>query len=133
MLDSLSREEQDALLDRLRREGDGRALSALMTESALLNAPLDLLSGAALAIGSANLVAYLAGADEGIRAHVLKACPPRLRAEVEEELSMRSGVSREAFLAARREILRKLRDEAERSGLQPADVRAWRPRVVAAP
>ncbi|HYY52676.1 MAG TPA: FliG C-terminal domain-containing protein, partial [Myxococcales bacterium] len=133
MLDSLSREEQDALLEKVRREGDGRALPGLLTESALASAPLDLLSAAALSIGPANLVAYLAGTDETIRAHVLKACPQRLRAEVEEELSMRSGVSREAFLGARRDILRKLREEAERIGLQPADVRAWRPRVVAAP
>jgi flagellar FliG-like protein len=133
MLDSLSREDQDALLEKLRREGDGRAIPGLMTESALASAPLDLLSAAALAIGPSNLVAYLAGADETVRTHVLKACPQRLRAEVEEELSMRSGVSREAFLGARRDILRKLREEAERIGLQPADVRAWRPRVVAAP
>ena len=133
MLDTLSREEQDALLEKLRREGDGRAIPALMTESALVSAPLDLVSAAALAIGPSNLVAYLAGADETARTHVLKACPQRLRAEAEEELSMRSGVSREAFLGARRDILRKLREEAERIGLQPADVRAWRPRVVAAP
>src|SRR5437762_2841209 len=84
MLDSLSREEQDALLEKLRREGDSRALPGLMTESSLASAPLDLLSTAALAIGPANLVAYLAGADETVRTHVLKACPPRLRAEVEE-------------------------------------------------
>ncbi|TMA45621.1 MAG: hypothetical protein E6J82_01595 [Deltaproteobacteria bacterium] len=133
MLDSLSREEQDALLEKLRREGDGRALPGLMTESSLASAPLDLLSTAALSIGPANLVAYLAGADETVRTHVLKACPQRLRAEVEEELSMRNGVSREAFLGARRDILRKLREEADRIGLQPADVRSWRPRVVAAP
>jgi hypothetical protein len=133
MLDALSREEQDALVEKLRREGDGRALPGLLTESALASAPLELLSATTLSVDPANLVAYLVGADETIRAHVLRACPPRLRAEVEEELSMRSGVSRDAFLTARREILRKLREEADRSGLQPTDVRAWRPRVVAAP
>ena len=65
--------------------------------------------------------------------HVLKGCPPRLRAEIEEELSMRNGTSRDAFVLARRQMLAKLRDEAARIGLQPGDVRAWRPRVVAAP
>ena len=133
LLDSLSREEQDALIEKLRREGDGRAFSALLTESALAWAPPDVLSAAALAVPPANLVAYLGGADEGVRAHVLKGCPPRLRAEIEEELSIRKGTSREAFLLARREILGKLREEAARIGLQPADVRAWRPRVVSSP
>jgi flagellar motor switch protein FliG len=133
LLDSLSREEQDALIEKLKREGDGRVFSGLLTESALAWAPSDLLSAAALAIPPAKLVAYLGGADEGVRTHVLKGCPPRLRAEIEEELSMRTGVSRETFLLARREILGKLREEAARIGLQPADVRTWRPRVVSAP
>jgi len=133
LLDSLPREDQDALIEKLRREGDGRAFSGLLTESALAVAPLEVLSAAALAVPPAQLVTYLGGADESVRTQVLKGCPSRLRAEMEEELSMRSGVSREAFLLARREILGKLREEAERIGLQPADVRAWRPRVVAAP
>ena len=133
LLDSLSREEQDALIEKLRREGDGRAFSGLLTESALAWAPAEVLSAAALAVSPTKLVAYLCGADEGVRAHVLKGCPPRLRAEIEEELSMRKGTSQEAFLLARREILAKLREEAARIGLQPADVRAWRPRVVASP
>jgi hypothetical protein len=133
LLDSLSREEQDALLEKLRREGDGRACAGLLTESALAWAPLDLVSAAALAVAPAKLVEYLAGADEGVRAHVLKACPPRLRAELEEELALRTGVSREAFLLARRELLGKLREEAARIGLQAGDARAWRPRVVSSP
>jgi flagellar motor switch protein FliG len=133
LLDSLSREEQDALIEKLRREGDGRVFSGLLTESALAWAPVELLSAAALALPPEKLVAYLGGADEAVRSHVLKGCPQRLRGEIEEELSMRSGVAREDFLSARREILGKLREEAARVGLQPADVRAWRPRVVSAP
>jgi hypothetical protein len=133
LLDSLSREEQDALMEKLRREGDGRAFSGLVTESSLAWAPVELLSTAALGVGPARLVAFLAGADEGVRAHVLKGCPPRLRAEIEEELSMRTGVPREDFLVARRELLVRLRDEVARVGLKAADVRAWRPRVVSAP
>src|SRR5439155_1132729 len=40
LLDSLSREEQDSLLEKLRREGDdGRAFSGLFTESSLAWAP----------------------------------------------------------------------------------------------
>jgi flagellar motor switch protein FliG len=133
LLDSLPREDQDALIEKLRREGDGRAFAGLFTESALAVAPLEVLSAATLAVPPAKLVAYLGGAEESLRTHVLKGCPARLRAEMEEELSMRTGVSREVFLGARREILGKLREEAERIGLQPADVRAWRPRVVASP
>jgi len=133
LLDSLSREEQDALIEKLKREGDGRASSGLLTESALAWAPVELLSAAALAVPPAKLITYLRGADDAVRLHVLKGCPPRLRGEIEEELSMRSGVPREEFLSARREILGKLREEAAKVGLQPADVRAWRPRVVAAP
>ena len=133
LLDSLSREEQDSLLENLRREGDGRAFSGLFTESSLAWAPPELLSAVALAVSPAHLVAYLAGADEALRTHVLKGCPPRLRADVEEELSMRSGSPREAFVLARRQVLGKLREEAERMGLQPVDARAWRPRVVSAP
>jgi flagellar motor switch protein FliG len=133
LLDSLSREEQDALIEKLKREGDGRASSGLLTESALAWAPVELLSAAALAVPPAKLITYLRGADDAVRLHVLKGCPARLRGEIEEELSMRSGVPREEFLSARREILGKLREEAAKVGLQPADVRAWRPRVVAAP
>jgi flagellar motor switch protein FliG len=133
LLDSLSRDEQDALLEKLRREGDGRAFSGLFTESSLTWAPPELLSAVALAVSPAQLVAYLAGADEALRTHVLKGCPPRLRADVEEELSMRNGTPREAFVLARRQVLAKLREEAERMGLQPADAPAWRPRVVSAP
>lgn len=133
LLDSLSREEQDALVEKLRREGDGRAFSGLVTESSLAWAPAELLSAAALGVGPSRLVSFLAGADEGVKTHVLKGCPPRLRAEIEEELSMRTSVPREDFLAARRELLVRLRDEAARVGLKAADVRAWRPRVVSAP
>src|SRR5581483_3933651 len=118
LLDSLTREEQDALMEKLRREGDGRAFAGLVTESSLAWAPPELLSAAALGVGPARLVSFLAGADEGVRAHVLKGCPPRLRAEMEEELSLRTGVPREDFLAARRELLIRLRDEAARVGLK---------------
>src|SRR5438105_3474070 len=133
LLDSLSREEQDALLEKLRREGDGRAFSGLFTESSLVWAPPELLSAVALAVSPAQLVEYLGGAEEALRTHVLKGCPPRLRADVEEELSMRSGSPREAFVLARRQVLGKLREAAERVRLQPVDARAWRPRVVRAP
>ena len=133
LLDSLSREDQDALLDELRREGDQRVVSGLLTESALANAPADLLGASLLAVAPQRLVAYLGGADEGARAHVLAACPSQMRREVEEELSLRPGSSRDDFLAARRELLAQVRDETRRRGLKPADVRAWRPRVVKSP
>ncbi|MCA1827541.1 MAG: hypothetical protein LC689_11480, partial [Myxococcales bacterium] len=133
LLDSLSREEQDALIDQLRREGDPRAFSGLITESALAHAPADLLGASALSVGPARLVTYLSGAEEGIRTDLLSACPPRLRREVEEELALRPGVSHEEFVAARRELLKHVREETVKRGLKPADVRAWRPRVVQTP
>lgn len=133
LLDSLSREEQDALIDQLKREGDPRAFSGLITESALAQAPADLLGAAVLGVAPARLVAYLAGAEERIRTDLLSACPARLRREVEEELALRPGVSRDDFLAARRELLGNLREETVKRGLKPADVRGWRPRVVQTP
>jgi hypothetical protein len=133
LLDSLSREEQDGLLDELRREGDPRVVSGLLTESAVAHAPADLLGASLLGLPPARLVDYLAGADEGVRVHVLAACPPVLRREVEEELSLRPAGSRDEFVAARRELLAQVRSETVRRGLKPADVRAWRPRMVKSP
>lgn len=133
LLDTLSREEQDALIDDLRREGDGRALSGLLTESAVTHAPADLLAASLLAVPPARLVTYLAGADETARTHVLAACPARTRGELQEELALRPRASREEFLAARRDLLAQVREETVRRGLELADVRAWRPRVVKSP
>ena len=133
LLDSLPRAEQDALLERLRREGDARSASGLLTESALAWAPADLLGAALLGVAPARLVGYLSGADEAVRTHLLAACPARVRKEIEEELGMHRGTAREDFFEARRELLARLREETARRGLQPADIRAWRPRVVSAP
>ena len=130
LLDSLAREEQDALLDQLRREGGGRAISGLLTESAIEHAPVELLGAALLGVSPARLVAYLSAADAAAREHVLTACPAQVRREVEEELALRPGTSREDFFAARRELLARLKQETSRRGLEPADMRAWRPRVV---
>jgi hypothetical protein len=133
LLDSLPRDEQDALLERLRREGDSRSASGLLTESALAYAPTDLLGAALLGVAPARLVAYMGGTDEAVRTHLLAACPARVRVEIEEELGMHRGTGREDFFESRRELLARLREETARRGLQPADIRAWRPRVVSAP
>jgi hypothetical protein len=133
LLDSLPRDEQDTLLERLRREGDSRSASGLLTESALACAPADLLGAALLGVAPARLVAYMGGADEAVRTHLLAACPARVRVEIEEELGMHRGTAREEFFESRRELLARLREETARRGLQPADIRAWRPRVVSAP
>jgi hypothetical protein len=133
LLDSLGREDQDALIDELRREGDPRAVSGLLTESALANAPADLLAASLLGIAPSMLVAYLSGTDDAARGHVLAACPEQVRREVEEELSLRPGTSRDDFLVARRELLSQVRQETLKRGLKPSDVRAWRPRVVKSP
>lgn len=133
VLDSLPQKEQDALLEQLRREGDPRIVSGLLTESALAHAPADLLGVVVLGLPPARLVDYLAGADDAARAHLLGACPLAMRREVEEELSLRPVSPPEVFIAARRELMAKVRSESTRRGLKPADVRAWRPRVVQAP
>jgi hypothetical protein len=78
LLDSLPRDEQDALLERLRREGDSRSASGLLTESALAYAPTDLLGAALLGVAPARLVAYMGGTDEAVRTHLLAACPARV-------------------------------------------------------
>jgi flagellar motor switch protein FliG len=133
LLDSLPREEQDALVEKLRREADGRAASAVLTESSIVAAPRDLLRTAALRVAPERLLAYLTAADGAIRTHVLEACPPRLRKELEEELALGAAIPREDFLAARRELIARLRDEAESGGIAVGDLRSWRPRVVSAP
>jgi hypothetical protein len=133
LLDTLGREDQDALIDELRREGDPRAVSGLLTESVLSNAPADLLAASLLGISPAMLVAYLSGTDEATRGRVVAACPEQVRREVEEELSLRPGTSRDDFLVARRELLAQVRQETLKRGLKPSDVRAWRPRVVKSP
>jgi flagellar motor switch protein FliG len=130
LLDALSREEQDDLLERLQREGDPRASAGILTESALASAPSDLLASAVLSVPAARLVSYLGGAADGTREHVLAACPQKLRAEIEEELRLSSGSSRDDFFAARRELLSRLREETTRRGMDASDVKTRRPRAV---
>jgi len=125
LLDSLEREEQDALLERLRREGDGRAARSIVTESALGGVPADVLASVLLRVDPARVVAYLAGADGALREHVLAACPTRLRRELEEELRLRAKPSTSEFLDARREIVARLRDETVKRNIPSAEVRRW--------
>jgi flagellar motor switch protein FliG len=125
LLDSLARDEQDVLLERLRREGDGRAARALVTESALGGVPADVLASVLLRVDPARVVAYLAGADPKLREHILAACPVRLRRELEEELQLRGPSSTSEFLDARREILARLRDETSRRNIPSAEIRRW--------
>jgi FliG C-terminal domain len=125
LLDSLEREEQDALVERLRREGDGRAARSVVTESALGGVPADVLASVLLRVDPARVVAYLAGADDKLREHVLAACPARLRRELDEELRLRSKPSTSEFLEARREIVARLRDETARRNIPSAEIRRW--------
>jgi len=125
LLDSLGRDEQDVLLERLRREGDGRSARALVTESALGGVPADVLASVLLRVDPARVVAYLAGADPGLRQKVLGGCPARLRRELEEELQLRGSSTPAEFLDARREILARLRDETARRNISSAEVRGW--------
>ena len=125
LLDSLAHDEQDVLVERLRSEGDGRALRAVVTESALGGVPPDVLASVLLRVDPARVVAYLSGADLKLREHILAACPARLRRELEEELQLRGPSAQEEFLEARREILSRLRDETARRNIPSAEVRRW--------
>jgi flagellar motor switch protein FliG len=125
LLDSLPREEQDALIERLRREEGGKVAATLLTESALLGAPGEVVAATVLALPPARIVDYLAGADEALRDRVLAACPARLRGELEEELRMRGSQPEAQFHAARRELIARLRDETSRRGIPATEVRAW--------
>jgi hypothetical protein len=125
LLDSLARDEQDVLLERLRREGDGRSARSLVAESALGGVPGDVLASVLLRVDPARVVTYLAGADPSLREKVLGGCPPRLRRELEEELRLRTAPAAAEFLDARREILARLRDETARRNIPPAEVRGW--------
>ena len=125
LLDSLGREEQDALLERLRREGDGRPARALVIESALAGVPGDVLTSVLLRVDPGRVVAYLAGADPALREKVLAGCPVRLRRELQEELQLRGESAPAEFLQARREILGRLRDETARRNISAAEVRRW--------
>jgi hypothetical protein len=121
LLDALPRAQQDALVERLRREGDARVLRGLLTESALAGAPREVLAAALLAVAPGRLVALLGGCDAALREHLLAVCPARLQAELRDELRA-PPQGREQFLAARREVLARLREEAARAGLSLADL-----------
>ena len=125
LLDSLGRDEQDVLLEKLRREGDGRSARALVTESALGGVPPDVLASVLLRVDPARVVTYLAGAEPSLREKVLAGCPARLRRELEEELRLRGASGPAEFLDARREILARLRDETARRNIPSAEVRGW--------
>jgi flagellar motor switch protein FliG len=125
LLDSLGRDEQDLLVERLRREGGGKSGPSVVTESALGGVPADVLASALLRAPSAQVVAYLAGAEAALREHVLTALPARLRRELEEELRLRGPSEGAEFLDARREILARLRDETARRNISSAEVRRW--------
>lgn len=114
LLDTLPRAEQDALLERLRREGG--SVAGLVVESALIGAPGDAVAAAALRLAPEKLVAFLAGADALVLDAVLSALPPKPVAEVREELSLGARGSGD-FLAARRELLALFREELTRRGI----------------
>jgi hypothetical protein len=125
LLDSLARDEQDLLIDRLRREAGSGSGRLFVTESALGGAPADVLGSALLRVAPERLVAYLAGADAPLRDKVLSAYPARLRRDLEEELQVRAPPQPAEFLEARKEILARLREETARRSIPPTEVRRW--------
>jgi hypothetical protein len=126
LLDALSRAEQDELLERLSVEGGRGAAEGLLGESALLVAPPEALGAVVLATPPQRVLAYLSGTDKVLRERLLAACPPRLRAELLEELSARTPASRDEFLAARRQFIGNLKEECARRGLSLTVVRSAR-------
>jgi flagellar motor switch protein FliG len=125
LLDSLARDEQDVLIERLRREGSSSSARLLVSESSLGGAPADVLGSALLRVSPERLVTYLAGAEPSLREKVLSAYPARLRRDVEEELHIRAPPQPAEFLEARKEILARLRDETARRSIPPTEVRRW--------
>ncbi|MBM7113412.1 hypothetical protein [Archangium primigenium] len=128
VLDTLSMADQDRLLERLRQEGSERLASSLLTESALLGTPVEVLGAAMLRLPSAQIVHYLNGAEGSLREQLLAACPTSLQRELREELGMRGGGRPEEFTGARRELLTCVKDEMLRRGLSlsPNGTRAGR-------
>jgi len=117
VLDSLPMEEQDRLLERLRREGSEQLAASLLTESSLVGAPSEILGAALLRLPPARLVTYLNGAERSLRDQLLSACPTPLQRELREEMGLRGSDRPEEFIAARRELLASLKDEMLRRGL----------------
>jgi hypothetical protein len=117
VLDSLPMQEQDRLLERLRREGSGQLASSLLTESSLVGTPSEILGSALLRLPPARLVTYLNGAEHSLRDQLLAACPTPLQRELREEMGLRGSDRPEEFIAARRELLASLKDEMLRRGL----------------
>jgi len=89
---------------------------ALVTEAALRETPVEVLGEAVLGLPPASLLSYLSGAEPELRDQVLAACPRRLQGELKEELLLGRSTAPEEFLAARRELLLRLRDELDRRG-----------------
>ncbi|MBF5042086.1 hypothetical protein FGE12_06745 [Aggregicoccus sp. 17bor-14] len=117
LLETLPLEEQDRLVEQLRREGDTRATRSLITESTLTRSPVEQLSAALLRLPPARLVSYLGGAEVSVREQLLAACPTKLQRELREELKLRGSSARDEFLAARRELLVSLREELARKAV----------------
>src|SRR5258708_32998390 len=124
-LDSLGRDEQALLIERLRRGGSGKPAQSLVPAPARGGVPAEVLASALLRAPSAQVVAYLAGAEAALREHVLTAAPARLRRELEEELRLRGPSDGAEFLEARRDILARLRDETARRDSPSTEVRRW--------
>ena len=116
VVDSMPPGEQEKLVRRLEREGDGRMARALVTEATLRETPVEVLGAAVLGLPPASLLSYLSGAESDLREQVLAACPRTLQGELKEELGLGRTAAPEEFSAARRELLARLRDELERRG-----------------
>ena len=122
LVDSLPRVDQDALVERIRRES-GRVPAAFLTESALSTAPADAVGAAVLGLPVATVATYLSAADADLRERILSTCPARLRRELEEELQVRAAASRVDFVGARRDLLTRLREEiTRRAAPSPAPI-----------
>lgn len=117
LIDSLPAGEQDAVVSTLettRPDYVRRNLGQLPVESALLRVPDEALDVAWGTVSLEDWVAYLRVAPPGIRTRALGTCPKRLRASVEDELSLRVAPDQARAVAARRRIVQAALD-AERS------------------
>jgi hypothetical protein len=124
VLDTLPMAEQDRLIERLRHEGGERLASSFVTESSLVEAPVEVLGAALLRLPPARLVTYLNGTEGSLREKLLAACPSSMQREIREELGMRGTERPAEFTTARRELLSSLKDEMFRRGMNDVRSRA---------
>jgi len=119
VLDALPRSEQDAIVERLRREGHARLAETAVVESDLLTVPAEVLAAAVTRVPQQQLLGYLGRAEGDVRGRLLSQLPPRMAEDLRTELASGELSNREESLAGRQVLIARLRDELGERGLKP--------------